>query len=232
MQRLRPGQHHRRPLSASSRRSATRRSARPTRRAGWASSPSTGGETRWMDVPGRPPRPLHRPDGLGRRLGRAGPPAPQPAPEHRRGDARRRRDRARSGRSSTERDEAWVDVVDDLHWLDDGRRFTWISERDGWRHLYLARRDGGRAAADHARAVRRDRRRPGRRPAGEVDFIASPDDPKARYLYRVPLDGSATPRRLTPADQPGTHAYQVSPDGRWAFHTYSTFDAAAGRSSW
>ena len=52
-------------------------------------------------------------------------------------------DRARSGRSSTERDDAWVDVVDDLHWIDDGRRFTWISERDGWRHLYVVPRDGG-----------------------------------------------------------------------------------------
>ena len=44
----------------------------------------------------------------------------------------------------TEKDDAWVDVVDDLHWLDDGRKFTWISERDGWRHLYVASRDGAK----------------------------------------------------------------------------------------
>ena len=43
----------------------------------------------------------------------------------------------------SERDSAWVDVVNDLRWLDGGRRFTWVSERDGWRHLYVVSRDGG-----------------------------------------------------------------------------------------
>lgn len=32
-----------------------------------------------------------------------------------------------------ERDSAWVDVVDDMHWLNDGKEFLWVSERDGWR---------------------------------------------------------------------------------------------------
>ena len=41
-----------------------------------------------------------------------------------------------------ERDSAWVDVVNDLRWLDGGRSFTWVSERDGWRHLYVVSRDG------------------------------------------------------------------------------------------
>ena len=45
----------------------------------------------------------------------------------------------------TERDSAWVDVVDDLRWIDGGKRFTWISERDGWRHLYVVSRDGSSA---------------------------------------------------------------------------------------
>ncbi|MFL5517851.1 MAG: DPP IV N-terminal domain-containing protein, partial [Gemmatimonadales bacterium] len=42
----------------------------------------------------------------------------------------------------TEHDSAWVDVVDDLRWVDRGKSFTWISERDGWRHLYVVSRDG------------------------------------------------------------------------------------------
>jgi dipeptidyl-peptidase-4 len=32
----------------------------------------------------------------------------------------------------TERDSAWVDVVDDLRWIDGGKSFTWVSERDAW----------------------------------------------------------------------------------------------------
>lgn len=42
----------------------------------------------------------------------------------------------------TETETAWVDVVDELHWLNDGRQFTWLSERDGWRRLYVVNRDG------------------------------------------------------------------------------------------
>ncbi|HMC69134.1 MAG TPA: DPP IV N-terminal domain-containing protein, partial [Mycobacteriales bacterium] len=41
-----------------------------------------------------------------------------------------------------ERDSAWLDVVDDLHWLAGGKEFTWVSERDGWRHVYRVSRDG------------------------------------------------------------------------------------------
>jgi dipeptidyl-peptidase 4 len=29
--------------------------------------------------------------------------------------------------------------------------------------------------------------------------------------------------RVTPLDQPGTHAYQFSPCGQWALHTFSSF---------
>ena len=34
---------------------------------------------------------------------------------------------------STDRDEAWVDVHDDLHWFDHWRTFTWTADRAGWR---------------------------------------------------------------------------------------------------
>ncbi|MBI1315094.1 S9 family peptidase, partial [bacterium] len=42
----------------------------------------------------------------------------------------------------TEHDDAWVDVHDEMFWLKNGAEFTWLSERDGWRHLYLVSRDG------------------------------------------------------------------------------------------
>ena len=42
----------------------------------------------------------------------------------------------------TERDSAWVEVVDQLVWLDGGKAFTWVSERDGWTHVYVVSRDG------------------------------------------------------------------------------------------
>ncbi len=125
----------------------------------------------------------------------------------------------------TDRDAAWLDVVEDLHWLDGGKAFTWVSERDGWRHVFTIPRDGGEPKLvtpgeyDVVDVLRVDDRR------NEIDFVASPDDPTRRYLFRGALDGSKPAVRLTPADQPGTHEYQVSPDGLWAIHTFSTFDS-------
>ena len=55
-------------------------------------------------------------------------------------------------------------------------------------------------------------------------FRASPDNAGQRYLYRSRLDGSDAPERVTPANQPGTHRYDVSPNGKLAFHTYSQFE--------
>ena len=56
-------------------------------------------------------------------------------------------------------DDAWIDLQDELHWVHDGREFLWLSERDGWRHIYRVSRDGtARAANAQARDCRRFRR--------------------------------------------------------------------------
>jgi dipeptidyl-peptidase-4 len=41
----------------------------------------------------------------------------------------------------TDESKAWVDVQD-LVWVENGKAFLWLSERDGWRHLYRVSRDG------------------------------------------------------------------------------------------
>jgi len=136
------------------------------------------------------------------------------------------RGHAQTGRTQvllTDRDGAWVDVVEEWHWLAGGRRFLWVSEQDGWRRPYLVSRSGRTttrltsSAADILDVVGVDERR------GWVYVTASPDDPTQRSLFRVRLDGGGDLDRVTPAGQPGTHAYTLSPDARWAFHTYSRF---------
>ncbi|MEW6074115.1 MAG: S9 family peptidase [Planctomycetota bacterium] len=125
----------------------------------------------------------------------------------------------------TEASDTWVDVVDDLRWLEGGARFLWLSERDGWRHAYLVGRDGGEVRLltpgpyDVERILGADEE------DGWLYFTASPDDPTRRTLHRVPLDGSGSLERLTPADRPGTHSYKLSPDADWAIHTRSAFDS-------
>ena len=142
---------------------------------------------------------------------------------------------ARSGQVRTvltERDSAWVDVVDDLRWIDGGKSFTWISERDGWRHLYVVSRDGAKVRLVTPGPF--DLHNPGSAfgaplvagvdsAAGWIYYTASPDNATQLYLYRTRLAGRDRPERITPRDQPGYHTYKISKDGRWAFHTWSSF---------
>ena len=122
----------------------------------------------------------------------------------------------------TERDDAWVDVVDDLTWLDQGKAFLWLSERDGWRHIYRVSRDGSKVALvttgayDVVSVESVDVAR------GLVYFIASPDNATQRYLYRTRLDCKGPAERVSPAGMAGTHRYDISPDARWALHTWSS----------
>src|SRR5262249_45433348 len=64
--------------------------------------------------------------------------------------------------------------------------------------------------------------RPDRPEGWRMYFIASPDNPTQRYLYQFDSDAKKL-SRITPDSQPGTHAYNISPNHPWAIHTYSTF---------
>jgi dipeptidyl-peptidase-4 len=131
----------------------------------------------------------------------------------------------KTGRTSpilVEKDEAWVDVVDDWTWLDGGKRFVWISERDGWQHAYSVSRDGkdvklltpGDYDVVNVQAIDTT--------GGTLYFTASPENATQRYLYKVPLTGGAA-TRLSPAGQSGTHQYSVAPGAAYAVHTFSNY---------
>ena len=127
-----------------------------------------------------------------------------------------------------ESDPAWVlasyRVNAGLEWIRGGRAFVLLSEQDGWRHAYVIRRDGGEKTLLTTGASDIISRGRVVEAGGWFYYLASPDNATQRYLYRVRLDRRGTPERVTPADQPGTHDYDFSPDARWALHTYSTFD--------
>ena len=134
----------------------------------------------------------------------------------------------------TEKDDAWVDVswgaIDwdrrglargDVEWIEGGKRFLWVSERDGWRHVYSISRDG-----KDVKCIT-----PGNYdligvemvdvPNGWIYFSASPENATQKYLFRARLNGDGKAERLSPANQPGTHNYTISPRGDLAIHTYS-----------
>jgi len=136
----------------------------------------------------------------------------------------------------------WVEVVEEVRWIAKGKAFLWISERDGWQHVYRVPRervalvDKGEGAALVEKGDGRDATLITRFDADVIDvvgtdeaqgwlyFLASPSNATQRYLYHAKLDGSGAPELVTPKDQPGTHTYNLAPGGRLAFHTWSQFD--------
>jgi dipeptidyl-peptidase-4 len=107
--------------------------------------------------------------------------------------------------------------------IHDGQEFLIVSEKDGWNHIYRITRDGRetlvtRGHMDTAGIDGVDEK------AGWLYFIASPENATQRYLYRAPLDGRSDPVRVTPASFIGLNTYNISPDAKYAFHTFSTFD--------
>ncbi len=124
----------------------------------------------------------------------------------------------------TENDKAWIDINDDMHWFNDGKNFTWVSERDGWRHVYDVSRDGKSVKLitlgnfDVIEIETIDFKN------GWIYYIASPDNPKQRYLFRVSLDGKGTTQQITPTGLSGTNLYQVSDGSNYAIHTFSNIN--------
>jgi dipeptidyl-peptidase-4 len=120
----------------------------------------------------------------------------------------------------TETDEAFLDVHDDIRWLEDEQYFTWSSERSGWLHLYKVSRDGKEVlpvTKGDFDVVTIDCIDPD---GGYVYYIASPDNYTERYLYRSSLDGKGKAERMTPSQNSGQNSYQVSADAKWAIHTF------------
>ncbi|CAN5285224.1 DPP IV N-terminal domain-containing protein [soil metagenome] len=127
-----------------------------------------------------------------------------------------------------ESDPAWVDASNatnaGLEGIRDGKAFVLLSEREGWRQAFVISRDGKDRTLLTKQKCDIIARGPVDEQAGWFYYSASPNNATQRYLYRIQLDGKHEPEQVTPADKPGTHTYEFSPDRKWAFHTYSTFD--------
>lgn len=121
----------------------------------------------------------------------------------------------------TEKVETWLDVYNDLTWLDNGKYFTWNSDRTGWKHVYKVSRDGKEIIPitngdfEVINILTIDEK------GGYLYYIASPENPTQRYLYRNKLNGKGKPQKLSQDDLTGTHGYQISPNAKFAIHNYS-----------
>lgn len=128
----------------------------------------------------------------------------------------------------TENDKAWIDIKsrwndDDptgWEWINEGKDFLWVSEKDGWRHIYRITADGKKETLltkgdfDIETLSAIDEKN------NYVYFIASPESAVQRYLYRTKMDGKGKPELVSPASLKGTHSYEISPHAELALHAF------------
>jgi dipeptidyl-peptidase 4 len=98
----------------------------------------------------------------------------------------------------TERSDTWLNLHQDLYFLNNNSGFIWASERDGFKHLYYYDFSGklvrqltqGQWAVDEITAIDQAK--------AVVYFIGRKDTPLERHLYQVSLTDGTT-KRLTEA---------------------------------
>ncbi|MGD8414450.1 MAG: S9 family peptidase, partial [Candidatus Latescibacterota bacterium] len=131
----------------------------------------------------------------------------------------------------TESEPTYIDVetgfsdldVGKLTYLEDGEHFVWISEADGFKHLYLHRNTGERIAqltsgdwmVTDFEGVDED--------SGLVYFTATIESPTERHLYRIPFEPGASPdvepEKITMGA--GWHSSNLSADRSYFIDTFS-----------
>lgn len=127
-----------------------------------------------------------------------------------------------------ENDPAWVDLNTmnpvGWNWINNGTDFIWISEKDGWRHIYKISRDGkdvklltkGDYDIDEIKCIDEAK--------NYIYFTASPKNATQLYLYRIRLKEGGDAELVSDAALKGTHEYDISPTGKMAFHSFSNYN--------
>ncbi|MEP6713724.1 MAG: DPP IV N-terminal domain-containing protein, partial [Ferruginibacter sp.] len=143
-----------------------------------------------------------------------------------------------NGSSNTfwaDNDDAWIDLNSaDIFgepggwdWVNKNQDFLWISEKDGWRHIYRISRDGktvtlltkGNYDIGAIKAIDEAN--------NYIYFTASPANATQLYLYRVRINNPKDePELVSNANQKGTHEYMISPTAKIARHSFSNHNTA------
>jgi dipeptidyl-peptidase-4 len=126
----------------------------------------------------------------------------------------------------TQSSKSWIDVYDFYAGIQDMmsfpaglREFFWLSDEDGWQHVY--RYDySGRKLNQVTRGPWTATRIEGIDPKAKVVYYSSTEvSPLQRHLYAIRFDGKGK-RILT--STPGTHSIDMSPDTRFYIDRWSS----------
>ncbi|WP_330746435.1 S9 family peptidase [Chryseobacterium sp. CP-77] len=131
----------------------------------------------------------------------------------------------------TETDAAWIDIKSRWNdndpsgwdWIENGKEFLWLSEKDGWRHIYKIDMSGKETlitkdAFDVIKPEFFDV------PNKLIYFLASPDNATQKYLYKVSMKGGKA-QKVTPEAFKGSNQYTISPNGKIAMFTNNSVNA-------
>ena len=130
-----------------------------------------------------------------------------------------------------DKDDAWVDirttwpyqVKAGWKFINGGKEFLYVSEKDGWSHVYRFNIKSKKESLvtngnyDVVKPLAFDEKNK------ELYFIASPDNPTERYLYKTSISGRGKTKKITPEVLEGTHSYQISTKAKFAFHSFSNY---------
>ncbi|UIR54637.1 S9 family peptidase [Sphingobacterium sp. SRCM116780] len=127
----------------------------------------------------------------------------------------------------TEKSDAWIDIKARWNnndpagwdWIQNGKAFIWISEKDGWRKIYQIDLNGKEKliSKEDFDIINFDLMDP----KGEtIYFTASPTNATQKYLYSIATKGGQAVR-LTPKEYEGTCSYDISPNGKMAIFSFS-----------
>ncbi|WP_433630064.1 S9 family peptidase [Chryseobacterium cucumeris] len=131
----------------------------------------------------------------------------------------------------TETDAAWIDIKTRWNdndpkgwdWIDNGKEFLWLSEKDGWRHIYKIDMNGKETlitkdAYDVIKPEFFDVKN------NQIYFLASPNNATQKYLYKVSMKGGKA-QKVTPESYTGSNTYTISPNGKIAMFTNNSINA-------
>ncbi|WP_407478899.1 S9 family peptidase [Elizabethkingia anophelis] len=131
----------------------------------------------------------------------------------------------------TETDPAWIDIKSRWNdndpsgwdWINNGKEFLWLSEKDGWRHIYKIDMNGKETliTKDTFDVIKPEFFDVSNK---LIYFSASPTNATQEYLYKVSMnEGKA--ERITPEAYSGSNKYTISPNGKLAIFSNSSVNA-------
>jgi len=123
-----------------------------------------------------------------------------------------------------EKNKYYIDITDDMTFLEDGKCFIWTSERDGFNHIYMYELDGKlkrqltKGNFDVTSFYGVDEKRK------TIYFQAAEESPMERQVYSLSYKGKKK-KKITPAK--GTNRTQWSSNFDYYVNTHSTLNSPA-----